>query len=100
MDTFLVNRLNQSGIVRRSQDLMILWILVHLVDLVEPVERDDETKDGNRNRNFVSTTSLDETNLLHLSTCFVYISYLAAHPDVSEFNNLELEGHFVKYNHF
>ena len=43
MDTFLVNRLNQSGIVRRSQDLVILWILVHLVDLVEPVERDDET---------------------------------------------------------
>ena len=82
MDTFLVNRMNQSGIVRRSQDLMILWILVHLVDLVEPVERDDET------------------NLLHLSTCFVYISYLAAHPDVSEFVNLELEGHFVKYNHF
>ena len=41
MDTFLVNRLNQSGIVRRSQDLMILWILVHLVDLVEPVERDE-----------------------------------------------------------
>ena len=85
MDTFLVNRLNQSGIVRRSQDLMILWILVHLVDLVEPVERDDES---------------NLLHLLHLSTCFVYISYLAAHPDVSEFVNLELEGHFVKYNHF
>ena len=85
MDTFLVNRLNQSGIVRRSRDLVILRILVHLDDLVEPVERDDES---------------NLLHLLHLSTCFVYISYLAAHPDVSEFVNLELEGHFVKYNHF
>ena len=47
-----------------------------------------------------ATTRRTSCHLLHLSTCFVYISYLAAHPDVSEFNNLELEGHFVKYNHF